>query len=49
VAAKLRRLRDHYGYFSRAELGEPAPRGHWECPGEFGPDGRFRQHCGSAA
>jgi hypothetical protein len=49
VLAKLWRLRDHYGYFTRAELGAPAPRGHWECPGEFGPDGRFRAHCGSAA
>jgi hypothetical protein len=22
------------------------PPGPWCCPGEFGPDGRFRQHCG---
>ena len=49
VAAKLWRLHDRYGYFTRAELGVPAPRGHGECPGEFGPDGKFREHCGSAA
>jgi len=49
VAAKLWRLHYHYGYFTRRELGEPAPRGHWECPGEFGPDGTFREHCRGAA
>ena len=26
--------------------GPPADRGCWECPGEFGPDGRWRPHCG---
>lgn len=26
VAAKLRRLRDRYGYLTRADLGETAPR-----------------------
>jgi hypothetical protein len=25
VRAKLRRLREHYGYFTRAELGEVTP------------------------
>jgi hypothetical protein len=25
VAAKLRRLRERHGYFTRAELGDPAP------------------------
>ena len=49
VAAKLWRLHYRYGYFTRAELGVPAPRGPGECPGEFGPDGTFREHCGSAA
>ena len=49
VVAKLWRLHERYGYFTRAELGELAPRGHWECPGEFGPDGRWQPHCGDAA
>lgn len=25
------------------------PAGHWECPGEFGPDGCWMPHCGDAA
>jgi hypothetical protein len=29
----------------RLLYGEPR-RGCWQCPGEFGPDGRFREHCG---
>jgi hypothetical protein len=50
VVAKLRRLHYRHGYFTRRELGEPAPRGCWDyCPGEFGPDGKFREHCGRVA
>jgi hypothetical protein len=32
----------------RLLYGEPR-RGCWSCPGEFGPDGTFREHCGGAA
>jgi hypothetical protein len=49
VLAKLWRLHERYGYFTRAELGEPAPRGCWECPGEFDANGRWQEHCGTGA
>jgi hypothetical protein len=53
VADKLWRLREHYGYLTRDEialaLGQDPHRGRWECPGQFGPDGRYVRHCGEAA
>jgi len=54
VAAKLWRLHTDCGYFTRAEieaaLGLDPPPGRWECPGQFGADGRYARHCdGDAA
>lgn len=53
VVAKLWRLRDRHAYFTRSEveaaLGIPSPRGQWQCPGQFGPDGRWKPCCEAAA
>ncbi len=54
VAAKLRRLHTDHGYLTRAEIEAAAgldhpPPGRWECPGEFGADGRYVRHCGGEA
>lgn len=53
VADKLWRLHWDHGYFTRAELeaalGLDSPRGRWECPGQFGDDGRYERHCGGEA
>ena len=53
VAAKLWRLHWDHGYLTRAEieaaLGLDSPPGRWECPGEFGADGRYVRHCGGEA
>jgi hypothetical protein len=53
VADKLWRLHWHYGYFTRAEieaaLGLDSPPGQWECPGQFGVNGRWAPCCGRGA
>ena len=55
VADKLRRLHTDHGYFTRAELeaelGLDTPPGQWECPGQFGSDGKWTPCCrmGAAA
>jgi hypothetical protein len=49
VTVKLQQLRDHYGYLTRAELGEPVPHGWWTCPGEFDARGRLAGHCAECA
>ncbi len=54
VVDKLWRLHWDHGYLTRAEieaaLGVSPPPGRWECPGQFGADGRYVRHCcGDAA
>ena len=53
VVDKLWRLHQDHGYLTRAEieaaLGLDSPPGRWECPGEFGADGRYVRHCGGEA
>ena len=49
VVCKLWRL--HWrGFLTRAEieaaLGLDPPRGRWECPGHYSPNGRYERHCG---
>jgi hypothetical protein len=53
AADKLLRLRWHYGYLTRAEIGAALgldpPCGWWACPGQFGADGRWAPCCGRDA
>jgi hypothetical protein len=54
VADKLLRLRWHYGYLTRAEIGAalghgPPCGGEWSCPGQFAADGRWAPCCRDAA
>ena len=51
VVDKLWRLHADHGYFTRAEIEaalglDHPPPGRWECPGQFGADGRHVRHCG---
>jgi hypothetical protein len=45
---RARQSRMARGALDRLAYGEPR-RGRWQCPGEFGPDGTFRKHCGRVA